>query len=1312
MRAPRTTLPADLHGLPGRVGSVGSPRRRGPAAALGALLAVALAAPLAADDSTFFTDNVPPNVVLLIDTSYSMREIMYHPDFDSADSTCALFGYVAPDAGGPTGGSGDLVDDEGRGTHYNCDSNTDHCRFELDENSHGDFVHTHDVTCPDDSTRESGYYVREFCGNERKLYVDGRTRCDGWAQTWYSEWYAEWLFSDAADGYWVDTDGNDENTSSDVNMLDAHENGVDFLTGDTFALYKRSRLTAARQIAKEVIYQTNSNCGFGNEDGCTNFSDRVRFGTAEFRGSHGGFVTAAVEDYSVNKDDVDAALDAMRPDDSTPLAESLFQIYTYFMSRDSSELPLGQDGSTYFPEYEYQESNGNNDPADAPGDPLECPDGSNTCPCQKHFVILISDGDPFNDHFTTSDDETEGFDDFDELIGETYLTGDVQPETGLLSNGTRYLDDIAYFMNTNDFRPDDNDQEGVQTIDVYTVGFNLDSATIGGALLDNTAAVANGQSFFGTQSDEIRDALVESISEIIEKTQSFTAATVPASRTTDGNNFYSTFFVPSSDSPFWEGHLKNFKFDLNGDILTADDKCAIGESPTDPPCPTSGLLRTTADAVWDAADGVPAPVDRELYTGDGATSFGASPTRWFQESGGVVTTTLNYFDLGLDTAPGADLTQDPYNLTNPATALQLGDLASKLISNAAGCLFGGYLGVNCSPRTNSDGVVSLLGDIFHSNPVVVGSPNARINDPTYVAFSEDYRTRDRVIYAGSNDGWLHGFLAGEWQTTGGSPPAPLIPPRHDRGTGEEIFGFMPSETREKYWELPISMNAGSRDFFGPDGTAVAADVWMYRQISSGALSSVLSTPISTTKQKEQWRTVLVGGLREGGRSYYALDVTDPSATAYPGYLWEFPCDDCGSAVNPGSATAIGALGSRSPGDMLADTWSDPVITRVRVAVDGEAGGHDRWVAVVGGGYSPCGDPNTAVYWEQAGGERCDASNADSVRGRAIFMIDITTGELLAAKTFTPSDVSMNGGQVGYDEFEYAFPSQPAVFDVDFDGYADVIYIGDLGGRMWKWVVRDIGDDPINNTAGDKSLGQPDWPFELFFQGAPSGTGGVGDHFQSFFFPPTATLKGSSLVLVFGAGERADPDAGNVDNDDSNNNHLYVVKDTDPYLLQTPPPATITESDLIDIREVDAGNNSCSDVTNGKGYFITARDREKFVTNSVIFLGSVITGSFLPSDPSAATCDTSGNSFLYRFGLSCGDPEADPSATGEENQRRKSIGGGLPTRPRVSVGDLNSGGSNGGCNNKVVVITSDGGIENDCPGPIPTSGINIRSWRER
>jgi hypothetical protein len=107
---------------------------------------------------------------------------------------------------------------------------------------------------------------------------------------------------------------------------------------------------------------------------------------------------------------------------------------------------------------------------------------------------------------------------------------------------------------------------------------------------------------------------------------------------------------------------------------------------------------------------------------------------------------------------------------------------------------------------------------------------------------------------------------------------------------------------------------------------------------------------------------------------------------------------------------------------------------------------------------------------------------------------------------------------------------------------------------------------------------------------------------------------------------------------------------------------------------------------------------------------VITTSFVPSNPSTSPCDASGTGYLYQFGIECGDG-AFTTHTGDDEQRRKAIGAGLPSRPRVSVGGLNGDGS-GGCETTVTVITSAGSTSNDCPGTPPSSGTKLRSWRER
>lgn len=1147
----------------------------------------------------------------------------------------------------------------------------------------------------------------------------------------------------------------------------------------TYQTFRRTRLMALRLILRTVTCELR-------ED--------VRFGLAQFRyhgksgDDNGGYVAVPIDSVKLSNGNPNTytlhgqpdthtnhlarVISLVGPDAQTPLNETLFQLYTYFMSRDPLELPPPRDwqgnpvAGFSFPVYEYNmdlhnsafddggdlnmvgghytgnavttthpKASGNFnadglDPNDDGGmatfpawDPNPAPDPVQYA-CQKNFVLLITDGGSSGDKFDDQDDRINtafspvpavesatdrGYADFLSLIGDHVRNPDGTPDETETTSGsaTRYMDDIAKFMTTYDFRPD---MDGDQTIDVYTVGYSVESTTVSN--VEKAAIAGNGLYFESSDADTLAQDIIAALTDIIEKSQSFTSATVPASRTTDGNNFYSSYFLPRDDSPFWDGHLKNFKFTSAGEILTADDKCAIDDDSLDPPCPAGGTLLTTANAVWDAADEFPAPIDRKLFAGRSSLGLGAQGEEWFTNNMGTVTHTQDRTSLGLDVAPPAELAQAPYGLPDPNTTADLDALVPKLVSNIAGCDFPTTLGVDCITRQNEDGDDSILGDIFHSNPLIVGSPNAPVNNVSYKLFAtqQDIRERDRIIYAGANDGWLHGFLAGEWDDM-------LAPPRHDRGTGEEVMGFMPTEIRKTIWNLPVSQPSGTvREYVTVDGSPVAADVWFYRNTPGGTLGTLLNPPVSTVRNKDQWRTVLVAGLRDGGRSLYALDITDPDASNYPGYLWDFPCQDCASAINDETDDPI-ATGGPTPKQLMGLTWSEPVITRVRVAVQGNpaVAGHERWVAIVGAGYDPCGNPNDPAYYQTAASAACDAADADKYsRGRAILMIDITTGELLGIKAFHTSDVSTNGGQVGYDEMKYAFASQPAVFDVNFDGYGDVVYIGDLGGNLWKWVISPVGDDPINNSLTDNSLGQPDWPFELFFRaehsnGASPPTSTT--HFQSFFFPPTAAKKGSSLVLAWGAGERVAPESGVVDADDTNNNHYYVVKDTDPF-HKTGLATTLTEAELIPIEDVDGGIKSCSDVANAKGYFLTARDTEKFITNSVIFLGEVITASFLPAPPGSDPCEASGQSFLYRFGLACGAGSYPTNPGTAADTRRKAIGGGLPTRPRVSLGDLNTGGGGGGCANKVVLITSDGGIENDCPGPLPTSGINIRTWRER
>jgi Tfp pilus tip-associated adhesin PilY1 len=1291
-----------------------------------------------ADDSDLFATRVPPNVLLFVDESGSMTNIMQHPYFDASNAPFTMSNSTDCEVISLSDSSTTWFPDDSSTTKYirlATGGSSGH-RFEPRSSETSGWTAT--ATALDDPSQ--GYVERTYCGHVRKIYTD--PNLDSYTRTLWVKLYLDWYFHLEDNVVYDHPDPNNPETKTGAEIIaeiESHDSGRDYITGDYIPQYQISRMTAAQNVANEVMYRTNSDCpAYAGAGVCTDFHDRVRFGIARFRsGSHGGYVSAAPVSYTTGKSSLDTAVDAFSAGGSTPLAETLFQLYTYFMERgDSVDRPVGLD-STEFPSYEYKLDGTHTTGSDYAPDPY-------AWDCQKQFVIMITDGAPTSDNFSTSGSVTLGFSTFRAMIGDyapdlaseddwdqaaasatlaatsgvdDWTVTSTGKEEGSppwsSSSSTGYLDDIAKFMADTDAR---DDIANKQTIDVYTVGFT----TVGpvNTLLAKTARNGNGEFFPVSQADELTESLTNAIDEIIEKSMSFTAATVPASRTTDGDNFYTSFFLPKPISPYWEGHLKNFEFTALGDILTDDGYCATGDAENvapSPTCPTSGVLRTTASAFWDAALEMPDPGSRNLFVEFGNTSMFNQPSRW---------NTTNVSDIDLGIIDGVDELDEPYlsaGLTVEA------DIAAAVIGVASGCEFNSS---PCVPRTNDASEKTYLGDIFHSNPMVVGSPNAPVNESSYHAFATSHRTRTRVIYAGANDGFLHGFNAGDWQTkekdaNGNLTNVDLIPPRHDHGTGEELFGFMPYPVRNKIKDLPKEEGA-QRAFETVDGSPIVADAWFYRTVSGGNLTSVNPLLTEADKVADQWRTVMIGGLRDGGRAYYALDVSDPTAAAsdvssdYPRYLWGFPCENA-TAFCSGTANLPGSL---TYADFMGYTWSEPVITRVRVSADTglDPRGYERWVAVFGAGYDPKSDPNKKPS--------ADPYDVNDLGGRAIFMVDITTGDVLAMKHFDADDEFINSEQIGFKEMKYAFASAPAVFDLDFDGFADVIYIGDVGGNLWKWVVSPIGDDPINNTVSDDNIAQPNWPFRLFFQGSPSASpperqdppGAYDDtiHYQSFFFPPTGVLRNGSLILAFGAGERAEAvglSSRYNDGSTSDNNHYYVVKDSDPVERSGSSPDPITdalgEADLADFD--DPTPLDCGVMKSTKeGYYITARDAEKFITNSVVFMGTVFTASYLPPDPATVSdpCSSTGSAYLYAFDIECGIGKFTSNPGGVEEKRRKAVGDGIPTRPRVSVGDLNQGGNNSGCKNKVVVITSDGNISNDCPGTLPGSGISVRSWRER
>jgi hypothetical protein len=190
-----------------------------------------------------------------------------------------------------------------------------------------------------------------------------------------------------------------------------------------------------------------------------------------------------------------------------------------------------------------------------------------------------------------------------------------------------------------------------------------------------------------------------------------------------------------------------------------------------------------------------------------------------------------------------------------------------------------------------------IGDFVNSTPIVVGLPPFYYPFDSYADYLRDMlftTQRESTIYIGSNDGSLHAF---------------------DLLTGAEKWAFVPKSMHAK-----LNM-AGSDNLFDMcdlgychqyfvDGSPQAGDI--YADFGSG----------------NEWRTILVTGLREGGESYFALDVSsgrsfdEASVDDEIKFLWEFTDVE------------------------LGQSWSDAAIERVVV----DASTEKAWGVFFGSGY--------------------------------------------------------------------------------------------------------------------------------------------------------------------------------------------------------------------------------------------------------------------------------------------------------------------------------------------------------------------------
>lgn len=305
-----------------------------------------------------------------------------------------------------------------------------------------------------------------------------------------------------------------------------------------------------------------------------------------------------------------------------------------------------------------------------------------------------------------------------------------------------------------------------------------------------------------------------------------------------------------------------------------------------------------------------------------------------------------------------------------------------------------------------------LGDIVNSTPTVVGTPQESFdllyNDETYGAFREQYRFRRQMIYVGANDGLLHAFNGGFYNSSekafetqsvlGTEPNHPL---------GAELWAYAP------YNLLPHLTWTTSTDYahtWYVDGKPRVFDARVFAEDADHPYG---------------WGTLMVVGFRLGGGeldivvddadnsfSDFALDDGDTLTTRPVFVLFD--------VTNPeAEPRLLGEIADPNPSaPTLGFTTSYPTVVGVRDAgaSPSSIGTGDRWYLIFGNG------PD-------------NLDQATSARSGHVYVYD------LEAMAYVDGYDGYNLGSQAVN----SFVGDPVTADWDLNFKADAVYFGTGGG---------------------------------------------------------------------------------------------------------------------------------------------------------------------------------------------------------------------------------------------------------------------------
>ncbi len=725
---------------------------------------------------------------------------------------------------------------------------------------------------------------------------------------------------------------------------------------------------------------------------------------------------------------------------------------------------------------------------------------SSLAACSHNYIVLMTDGFPSGDSSWSRINDSDAA----SYPNPTFVT--CSSGYGGCSNygdadawpDSNHGDDVAHWLY----------HKASQRHSVHTIGFGLDNPMLG-----DMADSSDGVYVTAYSEQQVINAFY-SLGLAMSSSVSFTAPVVSvdqANRTQSGDSLYMAFFRPE-EGESWRGNLKKYGLQWmdRSDCGRPDPEWVVIDKNGNNATECEGQFKANSVSQWSTVpDG-------------GDVSAGGVGSVLMAEFSGISVASGPYYDFrNIYTCKNPSVSTDIVRfyrdgnagLADTITKEDLGvannNLRDKIINYLYGYTFtasdsDGDLGTY-SEATDGRPLGKrewILGDMIHSEPLVIDY------------FDENYSIQRRLIVIGANDGMLHVFIDDADPTTTADTTIGGVayPP------GSEVWAFIPGD-----------ILGGLKNFADPsvhryfmDGSAVVHRARTFDDINGDGIMD----PGEYTQQ------TLIFGERRGGRSYWALDVTDPDPANWT-VKWQIQ----------------GGVGGDF--DELGYSWSKPTVAKIQT---GASIKNTTDVVIFGGGYDnqednypePWADDNgngvynsaTESYTDTNLNGSYDYSNPTmNSKGRAIFVANLSDGSLRFKVNYDAADLLTGTSQTDND-MKFCFPADPTVIEANL---GVLVYITDIYGTIWKvsydyfratqWMVnRVFSSNPGSN--------QPKAVTGISTTPALNAS----DKGRKAFYSPDVSYYGNDWtdypVLFYGTGDREHPRYI-----PSYHNRFYAVADT-------------------------------------------------------------------------------------------------------------------------------------------------------------------------